>query len=175
MLAQLEKTLNVFFVRLVRRMRLIGENVNVGHLTNHLEDPRGILTTLVSEHGAHNDLLLNEVKYTEVLFPRCHLHTYILGNVGDVVVVTNLRSESIEKKLVQHPIDRLHPMSSTKLHLAIHGVIHESHLTIYDIPTQGLIGLIRILIPISCNFFSGSPSLKLPKLSVFGLERWVTD
>jgi hypothetical protein len=27
-----------------------------------------------------------------------------------------------------------------------------------DIPAQGLIGLIRILIPISCNFFSGSPS-----------------
>jgi hypothetical protein len=29
-----------------------------------------------------------------------------------------------------------------------------------DIPAQCLIGLIRILIPISCNFFSGSPSLK---------------
>jgi hypothetical protein len=44
-----------------------------------------------------------------------------------------------------------------------------------DIPTQGLIGLIRILIPTSCNFFSRIPSLKTPKLSVIGLERWVTD
>jgi hypothetical protein len=44
-----------------------------------------------------------------------------------------------------------------------------------DIPAQGLIGLIRILISTSCNFFSGSPSLKTPNLSVLGLERWVTD
>jgi hypothetical protein len=44
-----------------------------------------------------------------------------------------------------------------------------------DIAAQGLIGLIRILIPTSCNFFSGSPSLKTPKSSVLGLERWVTD
>jgi hypothetical protein len=44
-----------------------------------------------------------------------------------------------------------------------------------DIPAQGLIGLIRILISTSCNFFSRSPSLKTPKLSVLGLERWVTD
>jgi hypothetical protein len=44
-----------------------------------------------------------------------------------------------------------------------------------DIPAQGLIGLIRILKPTSCNFFSGTPSLKTPKLSVLGLERWVTD
>jgi hypothetical protein len=130
MLAQLEKTLNISLVWLVPRVRLIGENVNAGHLTNHLEDPRGILTTLVSRHEAHNDLLPNEVKYTEVLFPRCHPHKYILGNVGDVVVVTNLRSESIAKELVQHHIDWFHPMSSTKLHLAIHGVILESHLTI---------------------------------------------
>jgi hypothetical protein len=43
-----------------------------------------------------------------------------------------------------------------------------------DIPAQGLIGLIRLLIPINCNFFSGSPSLKTPKLSMLGLERWVT-
>jgi hypothetical protein len=114
-------------------MRLVSENVNASHLTNHLEDPRGILTTLVSGHKAHNDLLPNEVKYNEILFPRCHPHKYILSNVGDVVVVTNLRSESIAKELVQHPIDRLHPMSSTKLHLAIHGVIHESHLTISGI------------------------------------------
>jgi hypothetical protein len=111
-------------------VRLIGENVNSGHLANHLKNSRGILTTLVSRNGAHNDLLPNEIKHTEVLFPRCHPHKYILGNVGDVVVVTNLRSESIAKELVQHPIDRFHPMSSTKLHLAKHGVIHESHLTI---------------------------------------------
>jgi hypothetical protein len=39
-----------------------------------------------------------------------------------------------------------------------------------DILAQGLIGLIRILIPISCNFFSGSPSLKTPKLSVLSLK-----
>jgi hypothetical protein len=44
-----------------------------------------------------------------------------------------------------------------------------------DILAQGLIGLIRILIPISCNFFSGSPSLKTLKLSVLGSERWVTN
>jgi hypothetical protein len=44
-----------------------------------------------------------------------------------------------------------------------------------DIPAQGLIVLIRILISISCKFFSGSPSLKTPKLSVLGLERWATD
>jgi hypothetical protein len=44
-----------------------------------------------------------------------------------------------------------------------------------DIPAQGLIGLIRILTPTSCNFFSGSPSLKTPKLNVLGLERSVTN
>jgi hypothetical protein len=33
-----------------------------------------------------------------------------------------------------------------------------------DIPAQGLIGLIRILIPISCNFFSESPSQKNSKV-----------
>jgi hypothetical protein len=43
-----------------------------------------------------------------------------------------------------------------------------------DILDQGLIGLIRILIPTICNFFSGSPSLKTPKLSVLGLEQLVT-
>jgi hypothetical protein len=48
-------------------------------------------------------------------------------------------------------------------------------LQLCDILVQGLIGLIRILIPISCNFFSGSPSLKTLKLSVLVLERWVTD
>jgi hypothetical protein len=130
MLAQLEKMLNIPLVWLVPRVRLVGENVNAGHLTNHLENPRGILTALVSGHEAHNDLLPNEIEHTEVLFPRFHPHKYILGNFGDVVVVTNLRSECITKELVQHPIDRLHPMSSTKLHLAIHRVIHEGHLTI---------------------------------------------
>jgi hypothetical protein len=126
MLAQLEKTLNISLVWLVPRVRFVGENVNAGHLTNHLENPRGILTALVSGHRAHNDLLPNEIKHTEVLFPRRHPHKYVLGNVGDVVVVTDLRSECIAKGLVQNPIDWLHPMSSTKLHLAIHGVIHES-------------------------------------------------
>ena len=42
-------------------------------------------------------------------------------------------------------------------------------------PAQGLIGLIRILIPTSCNFFSGSPFERTPRLSVLGPERWVTD
>jgi hypothetical protein len=44
-----------------------------------------------------------------------------------------------------------------------------------DTLAQGIKGLIRILIAISCNFFSGSPSLKTPKLSVLDLEQWVTD
>jgi hypothetical protein len=44
-----------------------------------------------------------------------------------------------------------------------------------DMLTQGLIVLIRILILISCNFYSGSPSPKTPKLSVLDLKRWVTD
>jgi hypothetical protein len=35
-----------------------------------------------------------------------------------------------------------------------------------DIPAQGLIGLIRILIPISCNFFSKSPSQKNSKVKL---------
>jgi hypothetical protein len=48
-------------------------------------------------------------------------------------------------------------------------------VTVCDIPAQGLIGSIRILIPTSCNFFSGSSSLKTRKLSVLGLEQWVTD
>jgi hypothetical protein len=43
--------------------------------------------------------------------------------------------------------------------------------TLCDILAQGLIGLIRILIPTSCNFFSGNPSLKTSMLSVLGLER----
>jgi hypothetical protein len=50
MLAQLEKTLNVPLVLLVPSVSLVGENVNSGDLTYHFEDPRGILTTLVSGH-----------------------------------------------------------------------------------------------------------------------------
>jgi hypothetical protein len=130
MLAQLEETLNVALVWLVPRVRLIGENVNSGHLTYHLENPRGILTTFVYGHGAHNDLLPNEVKDTKSFFPRCHPHKNFLGYVGDVVVVIDLRSEGIAEELIQHTINWFHAVSSTKLHLAKHGVIHESHLTI---------------------------------------------
>jgi hypothetical protein len=50
MLAQLEKTLNVPLVWLVPRVDLIDENVNASHLTYHFENPRGILTALVSGH-----------------------------------------------------------------------------------------------------------------------------
>jgi hypothetical protein len=130
MLAQLKETLNVALVWLVPPVRLVGENVNSGHLTNHLEDPRGILTTLVCGHRAHNNLFPNLIKHTKVLFPWCHPHKNVLGYVGDVVVVVDLWSECIAEELVQHPINQLHPMSSTKLHLAIHGVIHKGHLTI---------------------------------------------
>jgi hypothetical protein len=111
-------------------VRLVGENINPGHLTNHLENPWGVLTTLVRRHGANNDLFPYEIKHTKVLFSRCHPHKNFLGYVGDVVVVTDLRSEGVAKELVQHPINRFHSMSSTKLHLAKHGVIHESHLAI---------------------------------------------
>jgi hypothetical protein len=44
-----------------------------------------------------------------------------------------------------------------------------------DIPAQGLIGLIRILISTNCNFFSKSPSQNNSKVKRLGLERWVTD
>jgi hypothetical protein len=57
MLAQLEKTLNVALVWLVQRVSLVGENINSRHLTNHLEDPRSILATLVGGHRTHNDFL----------------------------------------------------------------------------------------------------------------------
>jgi hypothetical protein len=107
MLAQPEETLNVALVWLVPRVRLIGENINYGDLTNHLEDPRGILTTLVCGHGAHNNLLSNEVKDTTSFLPRCHPHKNFLGHVGDVGVVTDLRSEGIAEKLVQHPIKQV--------------------------------------------------------------------
>jgi hypothetical protein len=40
-----------------------------------------------------------------------------------------------------------------------------------DILAQCLIELIRIRVPISCNFFSGSPSAKTPKLSLLDLEK----
>jgi hypothetical protein len=50
MLAQLEKMLNVALVWLVPSVSLVGAYVNSGHLTYHFEDPRGILTALVSGH-----------------------------------------------------------------------------------------------------------------------------
>jgi hypothetical protein len=50
MIAQLEKTLNVPLVWLVPSVSLVGENVNSGHLTYHLEDLRGILTALIRGH-----------------------------------------------------------------------------------------------------------------------------
>jgi hypothetical protein len=90
MLAQLEKTLNVALVWLVPRVRLVLENINPRHLTNHLEDPRSILATLVGGHGAHNNFLPNEVKDAKVLFPRCHPHKNFFGHIGDVGIVTDL-------------------------------------------------------------------------------------
>jgi hypothetical protein len=97
MLAQPEETLNVALVWLVPRVRLIGENINSGHLTNHLEDPRGTLTTLVCGHGAHNNLLPNEVKDTKSFFPRCHSHKNFLGYIGDVSVLAIKRKLSSMK------------------------------------------------------------------------------
>jgi hypothetical protein len=146
MLAQPEETLNVALVWLVPRVRLIGENINSGHLTNHLEDPRGTLTTLVCGHGAHNNLLPNEVKDTKSFFPRCHSHKNFLGYIGDVSVVTDLRSEGIAEKLIQHPINRFDAMSGTKLHLAKHGVIHESHLAIKRKLSSMKLGATEILL-----------------------------
>jgi hypothetical protein len=66
----------------------------------------------------NNNLLPNEAKDTKSFFPRCHPHKNFLGYIGDVSVVTDLRSEGISEKLVQHPINRFHAMSGTKLHLA---------------------------------------------------------
>jgi hypothetical protein len=150
MLAQLEEAINVALVWLVPRVRFIGENVNTDHLTNQLEDPRSILTTFVCEHGAHNNFLPNEIKDTKGFFPRCHPHKNFLGHIGDGVV-TDLRSEGIAEELIQHPIDRFHPMSGTKLHLAKHGVIHESHLAIKrKLPTIKL-GATKILLTESKN------------------------
>jgi hypothetical protein len=81
MLAQLEKTLSVPLVWLVPSVSLVGENVNSGHLTYHPEDPRGILTALVSRYGAHYDLLPNEVKHAKLFFVRSHPHKNVFGNV----------------------------------------------------------------------------------------------
>jgi hypothetical protein len=139
MLAQLEKSLNVALVWLVPRMSLVGEDINSRHLTNHLEYPRSILATLVGGHGTHNDFLPNEVEDAKVLLPRCHPHKNFFCHIGDIGVVTDLRSESVTEELVQHPIDRFHPMCGTKLHLSIHGIIHESHLTVkWKLPTMKL-------------------------------------
>jgi hypothetical protein len=88
-------------------VRLVNENINAGHLTNHLENPRGILTTFVRGSGAHNDLLPNEIKDIKSFFHQCHPHKNFLGHVGDVGVVTDLRSEGIAEKLVQHPIKQV--------------------------------------------------------------------
>jgi hypothetical protein len=93
MLAQLEKTFNVALVWLVPSVRLVNENVDSDDLTNHLKYPRGVLETLLSGHGAHNYLFPNEIKHTKSCSIRSHPHKYLLGNVGDIVVVTYLRSE----------------------------------------------------------------------------------
>jgi hypothetical protein len=50
MLVQLEKMLNVPLVWIVPSVSLVGEYVNSGHLTYHIEDPRGILIAQVSGH-----------------------------------------------------------------------------------------------------------------------------
>jgi hypothetical protein len=139
MLAQLEKPLNVALVWLVPRMSLFGEDINSCHLTGHLEYPRSILATLVGGHGAHNDFFPNEVEYAKVLLSRCHPHKNLFCHVGDIGVVTYLGSDSVAKELVQHPIDRFHPMGGTKLHLSIHRIIHEGHLTVkWKLPTMKL-------------------------------------
>jgi hypothetical protein len=146
MLAQLENTLNVALVCLVPRVSLVGENINSRHLTNHLEDPRSILATLVGGHGTHNDFLPNEFKDAKVLLPRCHPHKNIFCHVGDVGVVTDLRSEGVAEELIQHPIDWFHPMCGTKLHFSIHKIIHEGHLTVKrKLPTMKL-GTSKILL-----------------------------
>jgi hypothetical protein len=88
----------------------------------------------------------NEVKDAKVLLPRCHLHKNLFCHIGDVGVVTDLRSEGVAEELVQHFIDRFHPMCGTKLHFSIHRVIHESHLTVKrKLPTMKL-GTSKILL-----------------------------
>jgi hypothetical protein len=146
MLAQLDKSLNVALVWLVPRMSLVGEDINSRHLTNHLEYPRSILATLVGGDGTHNDFLPNEVEDAKVLLPRCHPHKNLFGHIGDIGVVTDLRSESVTKELIQHPIDRFHPMSGTKLHLSIHGIIHEGHLTVKRKLSTMKLGMSEILL-----------------------------
>jgi hypothetical protein len=67
MLTQLEKTLNIPLVWLVPRVRLVGENVNAGHLTNHLENPRGILTALLADTEQtmiSSQMKLNTLKFS---------------------------------------------------------------------------------------------------------------
>jgi hypothetical protein len=146
MLAQLEKTLNVALVWLVPRVSLVGENINSRHLTNHLEDPRSILATLVGGHRTHNDFLPNEVENAKVLLPRCHPYKNLFCHIGDVGIITDLRSEGVAEELVQHPIDRFHPMCGTKLHFSIYGIIHEGHLTVKrKLPTMKL-GTSKILL-----------------------------
>jgi hypothetical protein len=81
MLTQLEETLNVALVWFVPSVSLVGENINLDNLTYHPKNPRGILTALICGHRAHNDLLPNEVKHTEVLSIRSHPHKNVLGNV----------------------------------------------------------------------------------------------
>jgi hypothetical protein len=146
MLAQLEKTLSVALVWLVPRVSLVRENINSRHLTNHLEDPRSILATLIGGHGTHNDFLPNKVEDAKVLLPRCHPHKNLFCRIGDVGIVTDLRSESVAEELIQHPIDRFHPVCGTKLHFSIQGIIHEGHLTVKrKLPTMKL-GTSKILL-----------------------------
>jgi hypothetical protein len=81
-------------------VRLVSKNVNLGNLTNHPKDPRSILATFVSGHGAHNDFFPNEVKHNKWLVVLSHPYKNISGNVGNAVVVAYLRGESVPKELV---------------------------------------------------------------------------
>jgi hypothetical protein len=140
MLAQLKKMLNVALVWPVESVGLVHATVNSGDLTNHLEDPRSILATLVCGHGAHNYFSPNEVKHTKGLLIETDPHKQIFSDLRDVVVVAYLRRHSVPEKLVQHPIDRLHPMGGAKLNVAISTIIHKSHLTIKrDFSTMDLL------------------------------------
>jgi hypothetical protein len=106
---------------------IVRANVNFDDLTNHIEDLRRILAT-------------NEVKHTKGLLIRTHPHKQIFGDVGDVVVVTYLRSHGVPEELVQHPTDGLHPMSGAKLNVAISTIIHKSHLAVKrDLSTTNLL------------------------------------
>jgi hypothetical protein len=104
------------------------------------------LATLVGGHGAHNNFFPNEVKDAKVLLPRCHPHKNLFCHIGNVGIVTDLRSEGVAEELVQHPIDRFHPMRGAKLHLSIYGIVHESHLTVKrKLPTMKL-GATKVLL-----------------------------